>query len=224
MMKHDAIKTLSGLLLPVAMLAGCATLNESECRTVDWRELGRSDGARGYEASRLGEHMNACGKYGIAPDPAAYSSGRDEGLQQYCQPGVAINEGRNGKVYHSVCPGERNLMFSHYYQRGTVMRLIDTDLRDLGSALDAQRQAMSDSQELSLYKKLNQNARYLEDQLRRAQELLDDAEQDVAANYDPRPYRAGRWQDGLPYPDALEQARQARDHPRKSSGDSNGRN
>lgn len=222
-MNRIGIGAASVSCLAVALLAGCATLNESECHTVDWRELGRSDGAHGYEASRLGEHIEACGKYGITPDAAAYGSGREEGLQLYCQPTNAVNEGRSGNSYRSVCPGERNLMFSHYYQRGLALRQLDADVGDISSALDAQRQAMNDCRDLDLYKMLNQNARYLEAQLRYTQDFLDHAERDVAADRDPRPYSAGRWQNDLPYPDALDQARRAQNRQQHKGDDTGAR-
>lgn len=98
---HPALlAVLAGILL----LTGCASLNEKECHTADWRMIGYEDGAAGNSATRLGEHREACAKHGITPDMAAYRQGRDEGLGEYCRPRRAYQLGRNGYAYPAVCP------------------------------------------------------------------------------------------------------------------------
>lgn len=204
---------MQGLLLAVtAVLAGCATLNENECRSVDWRELGRNDGAHGYESSRLGEHMEACGKYGITPDGGAYRAGRDEGLRQYCQPDNALQLGRSGGGYNQVCPGESGAMFVAFYNRGAQLRQIESDLHQLQEEADAQRHAQDGTKELSLYKELAQNLRYLEQQSSYLQMRLDRAQQDVADGRDPEFYSSQDWHSGMPFPDARKAAEHHDDH------------
>lgn len=198
-------------LLPVVMVAGCATLNESECHTTDWRELGRSDGAHGYEASRLGDHMEACGKYGVTPDGEAYRAGRAEGLQQYCQPDNALQLGRNGSGYNMVCPGDTGAIFVAYYNRGATLHAIDGDLADLQHYLDEERRAQDATQDLGAYKLMAQNVRYLERQSDYLNMRLDRAQQDIAAGRDPEYYNAGQWKSGIPYPDARKAAEQRHD-------------
>ncbi|HVT33965.1 MAG TPA: DUF2799 domain-containing protein [Nevskiaceae bacterium] len=200
------MKPYLALLLPAALLSGCATLSESECRTANWRDLGRADGQHGYEATRLGEHQDACGKYGIAPDAAAYQAGRDEGLRLYCTPQVALGEGRAGNEYHAVCPGDANLMFVRYYQRGSVQHQLDAEAGEIQQELDAQNQAKDATGDLGLYKMLEQNGRYLERTLHRVQGLQQRAQFDIDADRDPQVYASGRWRSDLPYPDARAQA------------------
>lgn len=96
------MKRLLPLLL--ATLAGCATLNEDECRTADWRDIGLQDGRAGYPAARLAEHHQACAKHGIKPDERLYAQGRQRGLSEYCVPTKAIDEGLAGRRYQGVCP------------------------------------------------------------------------------------------------------------------------
>ena len=87
----------ASVLIPVLLsLSACATLDEKECRSVNWRELGLRDGRMGYPASRLAEHQEACGEFGIRPDPGAYARGRLDGLETYCQPRNAVQEGLAG--------------------------------------------------------------------------------------------------------------------------------
>ncbi|MGH8456040.1 MAG: DUF2799 domain-containing protein [Stenotrophobium sp.] len=208
------------LLTMPLLLGGCATLSEGECHSEDWRELGRSDGAHGFAASRLGEHVEACGKYGVTPDADAYRAGRLEGLQQYCQPQNAVSVGRSGGTYRQVCPADSDAMFVQFYNRGTVLRAMDTDMQELQGALNDQRAARGQTQDLRLYKMLDENIRYLE---RRADFLhgaLDRAQQDVAAGRDPEFYAAGDWHSDLPNPGASEEVRkeQERAKQKQSSG------
>jgi hypothetical protein len=105
------------LPLLLLTLTGCATLNENQCLTADWGELGRQDGRAGYTAARLAEHREACLKHGVRPDEHRYADGRAQGLHDYCILDNAIREGMNGRRYQSVCPSG-----------------IDRDFRDLNDA------------------------------------------------------------------------------------------
>ena len=90
----------SALLLAAS---GCATLTTSECRVVDWSELGRQDGAAGRAASRVAAHQSACEKSGRAPNIAAYEAGRRAGLTLYCTPEGVYESARRGRRYEGVC-------------------------------------------------------------------------------------------------------------------------
>jgi hypothetical protein len=106
-------------LLPLLLLAltGCATMNEDECHTADWRDIGRRDGRSGYPHSRLAEHREACMKHGVRPDERLYAEGRDQGLREYCKLDNAVRDGLAGRQYQGVCPSG-----------------IDRDFRDLNEA------------------------------------------------------------------------------------------
>jgi hypothetical protein len=116
-------------LLPLLLLAltGCATMNENECLTADWREIGRSDGRAGYPQARLAEHREACIKHGVRPDERLYGEGRNQGLRDYCKPDVAVREGLAGRQYQGVCPSG-----------------IDRDFRSLNDAAYAVYKARSE--------------------------------------------------------------------------------
>lgn len=195
------------LLMPMlGALAACATLNEKECRTVDWREQGRSDGANGYEASRLGDHVEACGKFGIAPDAYAYRAGREEGLRQYCTLDNAMRLGMNGNGYNQVCAGPNGEMFSQVYRRGLVLHAIRADMQELQSRLDSERNVQANVKDPDLYKQLEQNVRYFQREQDFAQRQYDLAARAVNAGFDPPFFEAGEWVSGIPYPKAARQA------------------
>lgn len=195
------------VLLPLmALSAGCATLNENECRTIDWTELGRSDGAKGYESSRLGDHMEACGKFGIAPNGDAYRAGREEGLHQYCTPENALQLGTNGSGYHQVCPGEVGEMFSRVYARGAALHTMQSEMQDVQTRRDSEQAAQRKVKDLDLYKQLEQNVRYLDRKRDFMQRQYDQASRDISAGFDPQHFNSGDWQNDIPYPQAAHDA------------------
>lgn len=127
---------LLGGLLAVAQLAGCATLNEAECRSADWHAIGYEDGLQGRPAARLADHRKACAKHGVPPDPAAYDAGRDAGLQRYCQPHSGYWAGLEGAAYHGVCPAPLRDAFLPAYDYGRGIHAIEADARGEQGALD----------------------------------------------------------------------------------------
>jgi hypothetical protein len=106
---------LATLVLPLLGLGGCATLNENECRTMDWQTIGYEDGGRGHGAERIGQHRKACAKYGIA---TAYQRGRESGLREYCRPANGFRAGAAGRNYGGVCPADLEEDFLDAYESG----------------------------------------------------------------------------------------------------------
>lgn len=92
------------ILACFALLTGCSTLSENECRSADWYRLGAKDGQQGELTSLLDEHKESCARYGIRPDENQYLAGREAGLKRYCQLGNAFHLGMNGEEYKGVCP------------------------------------------------------------------------------------------------------------------------
>jgi hypothetical protein len=109
---------LAVLVLPLLISSGCATLNENECRTMDWQTIGYEDGGRGQASERIGQHRKACAKYGIAPDLGAYQRGRESGLREYCRPANGFRVGVAGRSYSGVCPIDLEREFLDAYESG----------------------------------------------------------------------------------------------------------
>ena len=113
------------LSLAVAgLLAGCASLNEDECRQGDWAGIGQSDGYAGYAMTRLQDHAAACKKLGITPDSVAYSRGRQVGLRGYCTAARGFTEGRMGNIYAGVCPPNLAPAFMAAYNDGRIVNAV----------------------------------------------------------------------------------------------------
>lgn len=130
---------LLGALSASLALAGCATLSKDECLTVNWFEIGQSDGASGRDLSYLSNHREACASHGVAVNPDLYSAGRNQGLLQYCRPSVGYNRGENGSQYNGVCPEHLESGFLRGYQEGREVYLVQQQINQLRSQQDYQQ-------------------------------------------------------------------------------------
>lgn len=114
-------------LLPwgALLLGGCASLSEGECRTADWESIGYQDGSRGYDASRLGAHSEACAEYGLKADHQEYETGRLRGLELFCTGYNGMRLGRSGYSYSGVCPLSLQGDFMRGFQMGRELHAMD---------------------------------------------------------------------------------------------------
>lgn len=102
----------------LALLAGCASLSESDCRSGNWGDLGYRDGAAGFQRAIIDAHDKACAKHGIKPDANAWYAGYERGNLAYCTPQRALEEGINGANYRGVCPSQLEPAFLARYNLG----------------------------------------------------------------------------------------------------------
>jgi len=128
---------IAGLLLAVSIVAGCATMSESECINADWREVGRNDGLEGKRQTQLARHYDACIKYGISPDRDEYMAGREAGLNVYCTQDSGYWEGRNGAGYQRVCPANSEPAFLAGYRAGQSVYDAIENIRSVRGQMDS---------------------------------------------------------------------------------------
>jgi len=102
-------------------MSGCATLNESECRSGSWSDIGFRDGRNGRSADRIADHKEACEKYGIEPERDDYLTGRDEGLVQYCTRHNGFEVGRSNGTYEGVCATLNERAFLDGFNKGKAL-------------------------------------------------------------------------------------------------------
>jgi hypothetical protein len=141
---HHPAQWIALIVCPLAALCtSCATLNENQCRTADWQQIGYSDGVKGHDSSRLADHGKSCAEYGITADAARWREGYAQGLGQYCTATNGYTQGRDGARYDDVCPPELDRAFRPAYEDGRrVASLRDTAnnldrrLRDIRSTLE----------------------------------------------------------------------------------------
>jgi uncharacterized membrane protein len=169
------------LFLAMTGLSGCATLSEGECRTADWYEIGRNDGAAGHARDRLHAHAEACSRFGILPDTDSYYSGRDEGLARYCTPESAYRVGRGGSRYQGVCPTEAEDAFLAAYRDGRAVYGVEQELRRVERALDRlENRLASDRLDDEIRRSLRQELRSLDREYRSINRELIRVERDAA--------------------------------------------
>jgi hypothetical protein len=125
-----------GVLLFIGILAGCATLNKAQCEAGDWRNLGASDGGRGFPLSYIDEHITACKEHNISVNRQLYEAGRNEGLVSYCRLERAESEGRAGRTNHRVCGGSFGASFDLIYEAARDIYRVQTDIDVADARLD----------------------------------------------------------------------------------------
>jgi hypothetical protein len=164
-------------LTPALMLLalyGCATMNQSECQTADWRTIGYEDGAAGYPAERIADHRRACAKYGISPNLDAYEAGRAQGLVTYCQPSNAFQVGVNGGGYGGVCPAPMDSAFRAAFQSGHELFLLRARVAQVTQDLESARREHQQIEE-----QIHQRRELLEDDDHATDKQRDDARHDL---------------------------------------------
>ena len=120
------------LLLSIALIvSSCATLDKNECLVANWESIGYEDGTRGHPAARIGKHRTACAKFGVTPDLALYTQGREQGLTLYCRASVGYREGIKGKTYKNVCPADSERDFLTGYHFGQRIYKISSRVHSL---------------------------------------------------------------------------------------------
>lgn len=106
-------------ILVLLIGSGCASMSAEECLTADWQAIGYEDGARGSSVSAVTSRRQACAKSaGVAVDMAAYMTGRDMGLVDFCRPSNAYALGARGGAYHGVCAGPEEREFVAAFESG----------------------------------------------------------------------------------------------------------
>lgn len=164
-------------LLPVALLmAGCASMSESECRRADWYEAGRRDGNAGQPESRLADHRKACEKAGIWPDGERWLTGWRETVRNYCRPTVAWQAGSTNQTYLGACRDINEGEFLRWYQAGQDVyrtRQQRATNQQRIEALEAQLKKADKEDERKL---LRERIRDLDTEQARLRRLLDNLE------------------------------------------------
>ena len=143
------------LTFGVLVLAGCATMNEEECRNADWTLIGFEDGSNGKSQSVIGDYRKDCAKTNVVPDLKAYQQGHAQGVRQYCVKNRGYQVGVSGVTYNNVCPPDLEPDFIAAYRLGLELYSIRRDINNLQHAvqqgqtdLDTCNQSISDQEKV----------------------------------------------------------------------------
>lgn len=134
-------------VLAAALLGGCATgMDKNECVAADWRTIGYEDGLHGLAPDRIGAHREACAKYQVTPNLAAYTEGRERGLREYCQPKNGFRAGINGYAYADVCSGASEAAFVDSYRYGRQIHDARSELHSTQARLRGAREGVAQTE------------------------------------------------------------------------------
>ena len=125
---HRRVLLVFTAICAITGLNGCASLNEQECRTADWRLIGYEDGAAGKSPLRISDHREACADVGVTPDLDAYRQGYGEGLKLYCRPATAFSRGKQGSSYPGLCAREGDEDLRQAYRDGKRVRALSNSV------------------------------------------------------------------------------------------------
>lgn len=164
-------------LAAVLLLAGCATMDKSECVNANWYAIGLEDGARGASVERLGAHRRACAEFNVSPDAERYVAGHREGLKSFCTYERGYAAGRAGSAYSGVCPPEMRRDFLAGYERGKELHGLHRRLDQVNADIKKTKAGLSEpgvsprtrAQLAERLEGLSREAEYLEQQIAQAQ-------------------------------------------------------
>ena len=105
-----------GLIGSIALLSGCASMDQGQCVTAEWLEQGRKDGTQGTQMQHYKEYQSDCSKYGVSVNTAEYKKGWQEGIRQYCTRDNGWAVGIRGGTYRHSCPSNLESTFYSAYQ------------------------------------------------------------------------------------------------------------
>ena len=136
---------LAAVVLGLGAISSCATLDKEECASVNWEQLGRSDGAEGRPSSRIDQHRSACAEHKLPVDEQQWASGWQQGIRVYCTPDNGLMQGREGRHYANSCPPELKTDFEAAYfvakRLYDARQSRDTLQRDIDSLVSSLRRA-----------------------------------------------------------------------------------
>ena len=136
--------SLTGILL----LTGCSSLSEKECRSADWRMIGYEDGISGKKLARLTDHRSACAQYDIAPNLDLYRLGYEEGLDEYCRPGMVFELGKNGSAYPTQCPDHLSDQLKTSYRYGRDIYDLNDEIRHMQKLISNKNNELIQAEQL----------------------------------------------------------------------------
>ena len=140
--KHHPFFT-GAILVTLALLQGCATLDKDECMLADWRLIGYQDGVAGKSAVAVGEYREDCAKHAVVPDLDAYRAGREEGLQQYCKVDNGFRLGNAGRGFAAICPTALEDDFRDAYNAGRKLYLARSEVNKTQSRINHHKKTLS---------------------------------------------------------------------------------
>ena len=99
-------------------LGGCAAAQKRDCLSGNWEGLGARDGRAGLGYERIGALAERCSDYDVAVDSAAWNTGYERGIAEYCEPSRGFDLGEAAGDYSGNCPPALERRYLSSYVRG----------------------------------------------------------------------------------------------------------
>tara|TARA_R110002126_G_scaffold85942_2_gene207613 strand:- start:2244 stop:2867 length:624 start_codon:yes stop_codon:yes gene_type:complete len=131
------------IMLALAALHGCASMDKSQCLTADWRTIGFEDGANGKPETAISTYRQDCADHGVTPDLSAYRLGHRLGSENFCTQRNGFNVGLRGASYQGSCPANLAEQFLSGYQDGQQLYGLQQAVNSARSAIDRQHRQIS---------------------------------------------------------------------------------
>lgn len=126
------------LLAAALILVGCASkpsVSENQCKAGDWQSIGFRDGAGGFASTRILNHQEACGEFGIVPDRGGYLAGWQDGLMTYCTADNGFQLGLRGRALNTVCSQDLREPFASAHADGRKLYIARVEVNRLSNLL-----------------------------------------------------------------------------------------
>lgn len=169
---------IAAAIVAVGAVASCATLNEDECRSVNWEQLGQQDGLAGRASSYVEQHRSACSEHGLPVDDRQWSVGWERGIRLYCTPENGLLEGREGRSYMNSCPADLKAGFEQAYSVARALHDARASRDALESEINALYDALKAAQKPEDRKRIEIDIEAKRFSLRGAERRVRDAERD----------------------------------------------
>ena len=137
------------------LTSSCASMDQGQCVTADWYDVGYEDGRRGESKNTISNYSNDCAEYGVSVDTGAYKDGWNDGIPQYCTSGNGYRVGINGEYYDDTCPGHLKDRFYIAYLLGSAVHSAQIRVDNLRNEIEelgdqASRSGVSDDRRKEL--------------------------------------------------------------------------
>ena len=98
-------KHILGVTAMSCILVACVPhLNKQQCQSMNWYQVGYSDGTQGKLQRDLSQAIEDCAKFNLTVDTKRYTDGWRSGTRQFCHPSRAYQLGVTGSTFNHVCP------------------------------------------------------------------------------------------------------------------------
>ncbi|WP_312223505.1 DUF2799 domain-containing protein [Rhizobium rhizoryzae] len=125
----------------MCLLPSCYSFSKEECVAANWKVIGDTDGAAGYNPqSRFADHVKSCERVKVVPDQTTWYQGFQEGIKRYCTPLSGAQRGEAGDGYNNVCPPDLEPGFMRGYTLGKRVHEVRERMNSIRSSISSREQ------------------------------------------------------------------------------------